>query len=396
MKMAIGHSDDIDSRDAMTSILEQCLQQLSGETPVAGLLFAGIGYEHELILAAIQDVWPGLPLIGCTTDGEFSTVQGYSNESVVLSLFYGPGIEAGVGLGRNLTSSITEATEKAIAQARGLRTADPAVCLTTPESMTVNCTDIVERLQAALGSASPIVGGVSGDHREFGTTYQFSGSEVLSDSLPILLLWGDVQISFGVSSGWQPIGSTYKVTHSEGNVIYTINDRPVLEVFADYWGKAEDLGLLGEFPLAVFPDPDNHDDFYLRAVFSTDSEAGSATFAATVPNGSTVRMTSVLRAGIIDGSREAMCRASASFRGEPTGALVFSCAARKWLLGTSVAKEFISLVTALDNDKIPLAGFYAFGEIAPLRHGGSAFYHNETCIVVLFGNRWSKPVSRLR
>jgi hypothetical protein len=388
MNMAIGHSDDIDSIDAATALIQQCRQQLSGQVPVAGLLFAGIGYEHGLILAAIQDAWPDLPLIGCTTDGEFSTVQGYSNDSVVLSLFWGPGLEAKVGLGRNLSEGIEEATEQAIAQARGARTDSPAICLTTPESMTANCTDIVEKLQAVLGNSCPVIGGVSGDHREFGTTYQFVGTEVVSDSLPVLLLWGDLQISCGVASGWKPIGSTYIVTHSEGNVVYTINDRPVLEVFADYWGKAEDLGLLGEFPLAVFPDPDNQDNFYLRAVFSTDSEAGSATFAATVPNGATVRMTNVLRAGILDGSMEAMNRASANFRGgQPTGALVFSCAARKWLLGTSVGKEVSALITALDNDKIPLAGFYAFGEIAPLQPDGSAFYHNETCIVVLFGNR---------
>ena len=96
-------------------------------------------------------------------------------------------------------------------------------------------------------------------------------------------------------------------------MVYTINDRPILEVFSDYWGKAEDLGLLGEFPLAVFPDPQQPENFYLRAVFSTDSEAGAATFAATVPNGATVRMTTVLRDGILDGSGEAMSRAAAHF-----------------------------------------------------------------------------------
>ncbi len=95
MKMAIGHSDDINSEDATASILEQCRQQLSGQVPAAGMLFAGVGYEHELILATIQDAWPGLSLIGCTTDGEFSTVQGYSNNSIVLSLFYGSGLRRG-------------------------------------------------------------------------------------------------------------------------------------------------------------------------------------------------------------------------------------------------------------------------------------------------------------
>jgi hypothetical protein len=42
---------------------------------------------------------------------------------------------------------------------------------------------------------------------------------------------------------------------------------------------------------------------------------------------------------------------------------------------------------ALVEKAVPFVGWYAFGEIAPLAGGGRAFYHNETCIAVLFGSR---------
>ena len=66
----VAQSDDIDSAGALEEILEQCRDKLGDRTPKAGLLFAGIDLDHEAILAGIDDAWPGLELIGCTTDGE--------------------------------------------------------------------------------------------------------------------------------------------------------------------------------------------------------------------------------------------------------------------------------------------------------------------------------------
>ena len=387
--MIIAHSDAIDSTEATVQILAASQEQLAGLAPVGALLFAGIGYQHELILAGIQQTWPGLPLIGCTTDGEFSAQGGYHNDSVLLVLFGGADIEASMGVGRGLSLGVTAAVQSALSSARSGQQSAPSVCLTTPESMTANCTEITAALHAILGESNcPILGGVSGDHRRFETTFQFAGAEVLSDSLPVLLLFGDVEASWGVDSGWQAVGGDHKVTKAEGNIVRTIDERPALDVFADYWGDASNLGILGQFPLAIFPDPSRPDEFYLRAVFSTDPESGSAVFAADVPEGTTVRMTQVLTEGILDGSASAMQQALAGLKGrQPKGALVFSCAARKWLLGTRVGEELQALKAACPAPNLPLAGFYAFGEIAPLRAQGVPFYHNETCIAVLFTSR---------
>ena len=34
---------------------------------------------------------------------------------------------------------------------------------------------------------------------------------------------------------------------------------------------------------------------------------------------------------------------------------------------------------------LPVAGFYAFGEISPFNKNSDAKFHNETCVTVLFG-----------
>ena len=48
-------------------------------------------------------------------------------------------------------------------------------------------------------------------------------------------------------------------------------------------------------------------------------------------------------------------------------ALVFSCAARKWVLGTKAEEEagLLRQQCTKSGTDVPLSGFYCFGEIAP-------------------------------
>jgi hypothetical protein len=381
--VVVGHSDAVDASDAVAAVVASCQSQLAGDSPVAGLIFASIEYEHQALVTALEEAFPGVPLIGCTTDGEFTSSAGFFDDSLVLTLFVGEGVQARAAVALGLGADTAGAVAAAVAEARGER-ALPGLCITTPESMTADTAAVVRALSATLGdTACPIVGGTSGDHRSFDRTYQFCNGEVYSDSIPVLLFWGAFRVSHGVASGWRPVGPIHEVTSASGNVVAEIDGRPILEVFRDYWGEAS-LGVLGQFPLAVI-DPDDADSFYLRAVFSMNPDDGSATFAAEVPRGAKVRITEVLRAGILEGSKHAIEEALRSFPGdEPSAALVFSCAARKWLLGTRAQEEAGILQSALPSG-VPLFGFYCFGEIAPLRPAAEPRFHNETCVALLFG-----------
>jgi hypothetical protein len=383
MKVVIGHSDEVDTEDAVAEVIASCQTQLAGESPVAGMIFASIEYDHQTLVAALAEAFPDVPLIGATTDGEFSSAAGFFDDSLVLTLFVGDRLQARAAVALGLGADTQGAVAKAVASARGDRPL-PKLCITTPESMTADTAEVVRALAATLGDAAcPIVGGTSGDHRSFARTYQFCNGAVYTDSIPVLLLWGDFHVSHGVASGWRPVGPIHEVTAASGNHVTEIDGRPILEVFRDYWGEAS-LGVLGQFPLAVI-DPDDPESFYLRAVFSMNPDDGSATFAAEVPQGSKVRITEVLRAGILEGSTNAIEQALRDFPGdEPTAVLVFSCAARKWLLGTRAREESGILQAALPSS-VSLFGFYCFGEIAPLQHGAAPRFHNETCVAVLFG-----------
>ena len=100
-KAIVAFSDDLDTEDAVKDILSQCDEQLEGLIPDAGLLFAGTEYEHKDLLDSINSRFPGIQLIGCTTDGEMSSSGGYSEDAIALTLLCADriGISAGFGTG---------------------------------------------------------------------------------------------------------------------------------------------------------------------------------------------------------------------------------------------------------------------------------------------------------
>ena len=86
LKVAIAHSIELDSQVAIHEVLDQSHEQLGDLKPQAGILLVGIDHNHTLILDRINKVYPEIELIGCTTDGELSSVHGYTDDSITLML----------------------------------------------------------------------------------------------------------------------------------------------------------------------------------------------------------------------------------------------------------------------------------------------------------------------
>lgn len=372
---------EFDATLAAAELIAACTEQLAGERPVAAFLFASTDLDHAQLLAALAAHWPGLPLVGGTTDGTLSS-QGFAHDGALLTLLVGTGLRAYVGLGRDLSKD----PEAAVAAAMRAAAEPPRLCWTVFAPST-NSTAVVRALQRGVGPDCPVVGGLSGDHREYSRMVEFCGTEVLRDSLPVMFLAGELRVGFGVGTGWFPIGEPMTVTKADGHWVREIDGRPALQIFQDYWGAIPASDSLGEYPLAVFPDGDGG-DFHLRAVLDANRDDGSLRVAGEVREGARVRLTEVVQEGILAGSMTSAANAAAAYPGsEPMLAFVFSCAARKWVLGTKAANEIELLRTAFQQAGIaPLvAGGYCFGEIAPPRANTASEFHNETCVTVLLG-----------
>ncbi len=380
----VAHSDDIDTEGALDEILAQCRDKLGERLPKAGIVFSAFDLEHDNILEGIYDAWPGLELIGCTTDGEFSSELGFREDSITLVLFGSDSIEFAAGLGRDVSKDIPTACRCAVETAKAKSTLPSAICITLPESLTTSGQQIVETLRQHLDRNVPVVGATAGDGFRLESTRQFCGREVCSDSVPVLILSGPLVYSVAVESGWEPVGEPGLVTRSVGAVVHKIDDRPAVEFYQRFLGDT--AAPTPECPLAILDEQGEVE--CLRATAGVvDADTGAITYLGDVREGAMVQITVADRNAILAGCEASIQRAFADYpHGKsPEAALFFSCAARKLLLGTRTEEEF-GIIESVIGTQVPVCGFYGYGEIGPRStNKANSRFHNETFVSLIMG-----------
>jgi hypothetical protein len=381
LKIAVGHSNDPDSLEAIDEVLQQCQQSLSEHIPQAGILFAAIDFEFELILQRINETYPDLELIGGSTDGEVSSILEFQQDSLTLILFCSDEIEIRAEVGRHVSKNPYQIAATAIERGKNKLKELPQLCLAIPESLTTSTTSILEGLKSALGNI-PIFGGATADRWNFTKTYQFFKTEVLVDSVPFLLFSGNILFSHGVVGGWRPIGKKSLATKVDKNIIYEIDGAPAVDFYRYYLNGSAPAT---EHPLAVFPEGET--TFFLRGVLSYDLEIGSLKVSGDLPENAIVQITEASLEDILLGCEQSFLNALNSYPGQqPTAALFFSCSSRRKMLGTRVKEEYKNILKCLPT-ALPSCGFYTYGEIAPFEDKSQSFFHNTTFITLLLGNK---------
>ena len=381
IKVGLGQTEGIHTRKAVQSVISKCEKQLHGYHPQAGIVFAGTNFDHGVMLAEINRIFPQIELIGCTTSGEFSSNFGFSDESIILMLFYSDDIEIKAGVGRVLSESPGTAIKSAVNHAKSKLSKTPSICLTFPDGQDKSFDPIMNLLNRELGDRCAVFGGAAGTiWNEKQRVLQFYKEEILQDSIPILLWGGPIEYSFSIANSWKPIGNRVTVTKAEGRQIKRIGNYKAVDFYRYYLGDHTEPAR--EFILAVYEKGKEHS--YFRAPVSYNPD-GSITLTESVPQGASVQLTEAIREVIIEDtetSTKALIQKDYNF--QPSFALAFSCAFRKDMLGTRTEEELRILKENLPP-QIPMGGFYTYGEIAPLVKGQESFFHVATLVTLLVG-----------
>lgn len=385
-KAGVGHSDDIDSSDAADEVITQVQTALDGEEPAAGLLFCSINSDHSAILLRINAAFPGIELIGCTSDGEVSSTMAFSEESVTFIAFASDTITMKAGLGRNVSLYGEKSARMAVESALAALGDKPKLAIALVESYMTNGAGFVRGLSAAFGDGTPVFGGFSTDQLRLKDTRQFFKNEVLTDCAPVLVFGGPLLVSSGLDSGYEPIGREGVVTAADGNIVQKIDMKPASEFYKRYLGDSVgDSAEYSDYPLMVREN--DEEEHCIRSAVGLNGSDGSLLFLSEMREGAKIRISEASRDMIIEGTRKSVLSAFESYPGEkPTAALLFSCACRKRLLGTRT-KEELEIVKNVVSDSLPICGFYTYGEIGPARAGGRALFHNDSFVAVLIGER---------
>jgi hypothetical protein len=170
-------------------------------------------------------------------------------------------------------------------------------------------------------------------------------------------------------------------------VLFELDGKPALDLYERYLGpEAAELpasGLL--YPLKVW-DRAHPEDEVVRTLLGVDHQARSLTFAGDVPQGWSARLMRGAFDRLTDGAAAAAthARSAMSLTGlEPELCLFVSCVGRRLLMGQRTEEEVEAVAKALGG-KIPMIGFYSYGEIAPHNESGACGLHNQTVTLTLF------------
>jgi hypothetical protein len=349
------------------------------------LLVVFCSQSHDLpgVLREIRARSGDVPLIGCTTAGEIAAV-GPSDASVVVAALGGDGFAVA-------TAASDASRDPREAGARVARCVpDRAdlphkVLLLLSDGLAGDQQELVRGAYGVLGAGVPLVGGCAGDDLKMTRTFQLHGDRVLTDSVVAAGIASDAPLGIGVRHGWRRVGEPMLVTASAANRVYTLDDRPALNVYLEYLGvdepadgDQEGLARLAlTHPLGLGR-PSGEDQ--VRFIGGGDFAERSLSCIAEVPQGALVWIMKGDARSVLEAT-EAACRDSlAALDGRPPlGMIAFDCIARRGVLGDHGIRAEIDRFTAIASGA-PVAGFYTYGEIARTRglHG----FHNQTLVVL--------------
>ncbi|MGE5219053.1 MAG: FIST N-terminal domain-containing protein [Chloroflexota bacterium] len=225
----------------------------------------------------------------------------------------------------------------------------------------------------------PVVGAGSSESGAAGATFQLCGDKVASNALAGAYLSGEFTAHVDITQGCQPITEPMVITKAERNLIYEIDGRPALEVFARLLKGplAEDLrrALMVLFVGLPADRQENSvapGNYLVRNIIGLDPEKGVVGVAESVSEGEALIFT------MRDGQRaredlnQMLRRQADKLQSRKPGfGIYFNCCARGGSLYGIPGIDSAYIRQALGD--FPLIGMFGGYELAPLGRANHLF-----------------------
>jgi small ligand-binding sensory domain FIST len=263
-----------------------------------------------------------------------------------------------------------------------VREAEPDfVVLSDPHSSSAE--DLVRWFDEAYPESTKIGGLVSGSDQPGESILYALGTSYRMGSVGVALS-GNLEVDTVVAQGCRPIGNPLFVTRGDHHVIYELDGRPATEVLerlhAELSPADQQLFLNSLFVGVVMREHEQiyqQGDFLIRPLIGIDPQAKALAAAAVIHQGSVVQFHLRDARTSADDLEEMLSRHQYA---QPAGALLFSCVGR----GRDLYGEphHDSRRFHHQMGRVPLGGFFASGEIGPVR--GQTYVHGYTSSFGLF------------
>lgn len=355
-----------------------------GFTPTIAISFLSIAQDREAICTLLEG--HNIDIFGATTAGEFTDGE-IGEESAAIML---------LDLNKNFYKLVyMETRDKKtfeIAESigrQGLETFSNPAFIVVSGGISTDGEMIVRGIEKATGPEVTIFGGLAGDDFKMTGTYVFTNGNYSINGLVAIIVDEDrVNVKGMATSGWEPVGTLRTITKSEGNVVYTIDDEPALDVVIKYMGVNRNLdewkdviiNVGSEFPMQLQRDGAEP---VIRAPLFANKDDRSLVCAGSVPEGSKVRFSLPPDDSVIEKVVTECETLKNSELPDAEAMIMFSCKARHLSLGPMVSEEIDQVKDVWDA---PLIGFFSYGEMGKATKGKHEF-HNNTCSLVLLSEK---------
>lgn len=347
------------------------------------IVFCSESHDLRAVLGQIRARSAGVPLIGCTTAGEIAT-NGPGDAGVVVAALGGDGFAIEAAAARGASHDLRAAGACAARCVPSDEDRPYRALLLLTDGLAGDQQEIVRGAYGVLGAGVPLVGGCAGDDLRMTRTFQLHCDEVLTDAVVAAGIASDAPLGIGVRHGWRRVGEPMLVTSSAGNWVYSLDDRPALDVYLEHLDAGTDCSDEAALARLALTHPlglsGHSGEEQVRFIGGGDLAERSLSCIAEVPQGGLV--------WIMEGDAESVLSATDAACGDslaaldgrpPLGMLAFDCIARRGVLGDQGIRAEIDRVAA-GAAGAPVAGFYTYGEIA--RTHGMRGFHNQTLVVL--------------
>ena len=374
------------STEEISSALTESMAD--GFKPTLAIVFLSVKQDREAISRLLDE--KGIQIFGATTAGEFIDGEIEAGSIVIMLLDMNPAYFKIEFVETSPATALEDAHKLGVT---GKDTFTNPAFIIANSGVSLDGEPIVEGIIQGFGkSPSPsdrevtIFGGKAGDDLALESTFVFTNGKSNDNALVAFIIDEDkIDVSGIATCGWQAIGTTKTVTKSEGNIVYTIDDKPALDMLLNYLGveiKLDDNKEIVTFlsswyyPLQVERE---HVDPVIRTAMFANREDRSLICSGRVPQGSKIKFSLPPDFDSID-KVVSECKSIKENAQQADALIMFSCVSRYLSFGM-VMKEEIEQVQKIWD--APLAGFFSYGEYGKSKTGKYDYHNNTCCLVVL-------------
>jgi hypothetical protein len=364
------------SSEEISSALTESMDD--GFQPTLALVFISVKQDIPSLVRLLSE--KNIQIFGATSSGEISDSD-ISHEGISILLLDMDPANFRILYDHYTTGSdVVEVAKAMTAQALTIFSR-PAFLLSNsiekPEDIGLG-EKILNSITHVAGNDVTIWGGGAGDDLLFKDTFVFNNTNISNQGILMLVLNEDKIVVKGqAASGMKPMGTERVITKSEGSWILEIDNQPATDLVMKYMGENLSPEDFKDFNIKnIFLNLMREDNSsIIRSTMGFNMDTKGITVSGKIKPGDKFRFTFLPDFEVLTEVSQNAKVFQQTEMAEADALVMFSCIGRIDAFGPMTSEELEGIQSVY---KVPMAGFFSYGEYGRAT-GGNNEFHNMTC-----------------